>query len=54
MATLLTHDPNTADYWREQDRDLVEATASGATIDVRQLGLARAELIVAPIWHSRR
>ena len=39
----------TADYWREQDRALVELTASGATgaagmVDVRQLGLARAEL----------
>ena len=41
----MTHGPDTADYWREQERHLVEATASGATIDVRQLGLARAELI---------
>jgi hypothetical protein len=45
----MTHSPETADYWREQDRDMVEATASGVTspsgtINMRQLGLARVEL----------
>jgi hypothetical protein len=46
----MTEDPNTAAYWREQDRALVEATARGVTsssgqVNVRHLGLARVELI---------
>jgi hypothetical protein len=35
----------TPEYWRDRDRSMVEATASGATVDTRQAGLARAELI---------
>jgi hypothetical protein len=47
----MTDDPDTtAAYWREQDRGRVEAIASGimypgGRVDLRQLGLARVELI---------
>jgi hypothetical protein len=47
----MTDDPNTAAYWREQDRAKVEEFASGvprsaaANLYPRQIGLARAELI---------
>jgi hypothetical protein len=55
----MTHGPDTADYWREQERHLVEATASGATnpsgqVNVRQLGLAKAELIRRDREHAEQ
>ena len=55
----MTHRPQTADYWRERERDWVEAVASGATspsgsVDVRQLGLARAELIRRDREHAEQ
>jgi hypothetical protein len=46
----MTHRPDTADYWREQPREVVEAIASGVrsaggAVNVVQVGLAKAELI---------
>jgi len=46
----MTHSPESAEYWREQDRHVVEAVASGVmtrggAVSVVQLGLAKAELI---------
>jgi len=46
----MTHTPDKPEYWRDQDRAVVEAVASGVmthsgTVNVVQLGLAKAELI---------
>jgi hypothetical protein len=46
----MMQNPVTPEYWQQQSRAVVEATASGATsasgaVDVRQVGLARAELL---------
>jgi hypothetical protein len=46
----MTHTPETPEYWRDQDRHVVEAIASGVmtrsgAVNVVQLGLAKAELI---------
>ena len=55
----MPHSPETPEYWREQERDLVEATASGVTspsgtINIRHLGLARVELIRRDREHAEQ
>jgi hypothetical protein len=54
-----THPPDIADYRREQNREVVEATASGVrsvggAVSVIQLGLAKAELIRRDREHAEQ